>query len=119
MNELEGINQIKYPELQELVNLPTSKILVDVREYEEYIEGHIPGIPLIPMSEIIDLIEEFNKDQEYVFICRSGRRSQEVAKFFKMNGIELVSNYEGGMLEWQGDIEKGETNIVKQVSEIY
>lgn len=119
MKKLEGINQIDYPELQKLVNQPTPKILLDVREYEEYIEGHIPGIPLIPMSEIVDLIDEFEKDHDYVFICRSGRRSQEVAKFFKMNGIEAVSNYEGGMLEWEGKIETGETNIVKEVSEIY
>ncbi|TFB24105.1 rhodanese-like domain-containing protein [Filobacillus milosensis] len=118
-NELEGIKQIDYKELNDLINSNSSEYVIDVREYEEYVEGHIPDIPLIPMSEIIDLIDQFEKDQPYIFVCRSGRRSQEVAKFFKMNGIENVANYEGGMLEWQDEIETGETNIIESISNLY
>lgn len=118
--EKENVTQLSYEEVKEVFEEGKSRpILIDVREHEEYIEGHIPNIPLIPMSEIVDLVQDFDPNEEYILVCRSGRRSHEVAKFFKDNGINYVSNYADGMLEWQGPIERGEQNIIKSVRDIY
>jgi rhodanese-related sulfurtransferase len=116
--EKEGVIQIDVEELKEALN-EEHTIVIDIREYEEYVEGHIPGLPLIPMSEIIDVIDDFEKDRNYVLVCRSGRRSQETAKFFKMNGIENVKNYAGGMLAWDETVKDGEENILTTVKELY
>lgn len=116
--EKEGVLQIDVEELKETMKNKQS-IIIDIRELEEYVAAHIPGLPLIPMSEIVDLIDEFQKDQSYVLVCRSGRRSHETAKFFKMNGIEDVKNYAGGMLEWDEDIQTGEEKVVQNVKDIY
>ncbi|SES10409.1 rhodanese-like domain-containing protein [Salisediminibacterium halotolerans] len=117
---VEGIKQLSFSEVKELYDQSVKKpILIDVRELEEYTEAHIPGIPLIPMSEIANRAGDFAKDEEYVFVCRSGRRSHEVAKFFQENGVDKVANYEGGMLEWDGPVETGEEHIVKKISELY
>lgn len=116
----EGINQITFSELVEILNDPgNKKHVIDVRELEEYVEGHIPGIPLIPMSEIVDLVDQFDRNEDYVLVCRSGRRSHEVAKFFKMNGIEKVANYADGMLGWQHAQETGETHVISNVSDLF
>ncbi|MDC3414716.1 rhodanese-like domain-containing protein [Aquibacillus sp. 3ASR75-11] len=116
----EGISQIEYDELVRIVQQgENSPILLDVREVEEYTDGHIPGIPLLPMGEIVDVIDQFERDEEYIFVCRSGRRSHEVAKFFKSNGFDKVRNYAGGMLEWKSEIKTGEENIVKDLRELY
>jgi len=118
--EIDGIEQIEYPELQEIVNRKEKEpILIDVRELEEYENGHIPSIPLIPMNSIPTVLEELDKEKEYVFVCRSGNRSHHVALFLKQNGFEKVSNYAGGMLGWEGELEVGVTNVVKDVKEIY
>ncbi|WP_226035127.1 rhodanese-like domain-containing protein [Aquibacillus saliphilus] len=116
--EIEGITQIDVKELKETLK-DNETIVIDIREHEEYVAAHIPGLPLIPMSEIIDVIDEFEKDRAYVLVCRSGRRSQETSKFFKMNEIDNVKNFSGGMLEWDEVIEVGEENIVKDVKDIY
>jgi rhodanese-related sulfurtransferase len=116
--EKEGVMQIDVKELKEALN-DDQTVVIDIREYEEYVEAHIPRLPLIPMSEIIDVIDDFEKDRDYVLVCRSGRRSHETSKFFKMNGIENVKNYAGGMLAWDENIEVGEENIVKNVKELY
>lgn len=102
---IDNVSHVDWRELKQILSNPSSPILVvDVRELEEYEAAHIPGIPLVPMSEIVDVVDRFDKDREYVLVCRSGRRSLEVAKFFQANGIERVHNFKGGMLSW---IEEG------------
>lgn len=118
--EIENVKQLNYEEVKEIYDQNEPRpIIIDVREHEEYVHGHIPKVPLIPMSQIENLIQDFDPNEKYILVCRSGRRSHEVAKFFKDNGIDDVSNYTGGMLEWEGPIEVGEQNIVKNVRDIY
>ncbi|CAG7624014.1 Thiosulfate sulfurtransferase GlpE [Paenibacillus solanacearum] len=99
---IEHISHLNSQELIEFAGDPERRtIVIDVREIEEYEAAHIPGIPLIPMGEIIDWIEKLDPQRAYVFVCRSGRRSMEVAKFFRANGFAQVHNYSGGTLQWQ------------------
>lgn len=113
--ELDGVKQIEAEELQELVkNKQEDVVLIDVREPEEYEAGHIPGVPLLPMQSIPSFIKGFQKDKEYVFICRSGNRSQKVSLFLQQYGIDKVTNFNGGMLSWEGDKKTGpETHLIE------
>lgn len=79
--------------------------LVDVRENEEVAGGIIPGAKHIRMGEIPMNLEYFDKNKEYIFICRSGMRSENVCYFLKEQGYK-VRNMIGGMLEWTGEIKK-------------
>ncbi|MEB1806191.1 MAG: rhodanese-like domain-containing protein [Bacillaceae bacterium] len=118
--EVDGIKQVEFNELQEIIHEGKSEpIVIDVREPEEYVEGHIANIPLIPMHNLPALIDEFDKEKEYLFVCRSGNRSQNVALFFKDRGFEKVSNYAGGMLAWQGELATGMERVVSDVKELY
>jgi rhodanese-related sulfurtransferase len=99
---IEGISHVSSQELKDiLTESGNSVIVIDVREPEEYEAVHISGLPLIPMGDIVDVIDRLDPSKEYVFVCRSGRRSFEVAKYFSSNGFERVHNHLGGMLDWQ------------------
>lgn len=99
---IEGISHLDSFELNEILQDPASPVIViDVREPEEYQAAHISGLPLIPMGDIIDAIDQMDKSKPYVFVCRSGRRSLEVAKYFIANDFAEVHNFSGGMLSWQ------------------
>ncbi|NHN31885.1 rhodanese-like domain-containing protein [Paenibacillus agricola] len=99
---IDGISHLDSLELKEILAESGNQVLViDVREPEEYEAAHIDGLPLIPMGDISDVMDRMDPDKEYVFVCRSGRRSYEVAKFFNNNGFSKVHNYLGGMLAWQ------------------
>ncbi|MCX7569005.1 rhodanese-like domain-containing protein [Tumebacillus sp. DT12] len=107
-HEIDGIQQIDQEELQQLLKEKEGKIkFIDVREPEEYNAGHIPNVPLIPMNSIPQRLDELDKDEEYVFICRSGNRSHMVSRFLKQQGFEKVTNFNGGMLSWRGDVKQG------------
>ncbi|WP_240374819.1 rhodanese-like domain-containing protein [Bacillus piscicola] len=116
----EGIEQIDKEELKEQCQKDEhAPIIIDVREPGEYAEGHIPGIPLIPMKKIPEIIDDFDKQQSYILVCRSGGRSHHTALYFKDHGIEDVKNFAGGMLAWDEEITTGIENQVEDVSQLY
>ncbi|UTR15405.1 rhodanese-like domain-containing protein [Salipaludibacillus sp. LMS25] len=117
--EKDGIKQIDKDSLKDLLSKKDrNQIVLDVRELEEYVSGHIPGVPLVPMHSIPNLLDGFDKDKEYVFVCRSGNRSQNVSLFMKEQGFHNVANYDGGMLAWDGDTSKGEGTHIQTFEEL-
>lgn len=118
--ERDGVEQINVEELKEVLNdASDSSIVIDVREPSEYEEGHIPGIPLLPMRQIPELIEDIDKDKSYIFVCRSGNRSHHTALYFKDHGIENVKNFAGGMLAWDSEVATGLEKVIKEAKDLY
>jgi len=99
-----GLEIITPEELKQKISQGENLEIVDVREDEEVAEGMIPGAKHIRMAEIPENVNYFDKDKEYIFICRSGRRSESVCLFLQDQGYK-VRNMVGGMLEWTGEKE--------------
>jgi rhodanese-related sulfurtransferase len=78
--------------------------LLDVREEWELGVASVPGIVHIPMGQVAERIGELDRNREVVVLCRSGRRSLEVAKFLQQNGFKAV-NLAGGILAWSRDVD--------------
>lgn len=117
--EHEGIKQIEANELKEIIKAKQKDVVViDVRENDEYEAGHIPGIPLIPMGNIPNILGELRQDKEYVFVCRSGNRSHNVARFLKQYGFK-VQNFYGGMIAWDDEVREGFENVITDTSKLY
>ncbi|MFN7251737.1 MAG: rhodanese-like domain-containing protein [Anaerobacillus sp.] len=116
----EGVKQIEVNELKKILKTKQENIVViDVREREEYDEFHIPGIPLIPMQNIPNVLSDLKQDKEYIFVCRSGNRSHHVARFLIENGIKDAHNFYGGMLTWDDEVRTGLENVVTDISKLY
>lgn len=75
--------------------------ILDVRQPEEWVEGHIPGATLIPLDELQSRVNELPKDQEIVVVCRSGNRSAEGRDILRAAGFQQVTSMAGGMNQWQ------------------
>lgn len=78
--------------------------VIDVREPDEYAEGHVPGAPLIPLGTLEDRVGEVPSEGEVLVICKLGGRSNKAAEFLRSQGVDAV-NIAGGTMAW---IEAGE-----------
>tara|TARA_R110002020_G_scaffold472564_1_gene700832 strand:- start:7855 stop:8118 length:264 start_codon:yes stop_codon:yes gene_type:complete len=52
------------------------RIFLDVRSATEFLDNGLKNSVNIPHTEIIDRLEEINKDKKVLVYCRSGRRSK-------------------------------------------
>jgi len=80
-------------------------LLVDVREPDEYANGHIPGARLMPLSDFDVRVAELAKleERDLVFYCRSGVRSARVSEYASLTiGFPHVFNLIGGFAAWSG-----------------
>lgn len=95
------MKEINIEELEQMIDSGSVDIY-DVREVDEFAEGHLAGSINIPLSQ---LTSEFSKikDNSYL-ICRSGHRSQLAGLFLADQGI-TTTNIAGGILAWQGELE--------------
>lgn len=81
-------------------------MILDVREEAEYAFGHIEGSKSIPLGELEDRLNELDKDQEILVICRTGTRSDLAAQQLAEKGFMKVVNVLPGMSSWNGDLSK-------------
>ncbi|MDP3670081.1 MAG: rhodanese-like domain-containing protein [Telluria sp.] len=77
-------------------------LLLDVREPEEYAQGHAPGSTLIPLGQLQSRLRELDafKGRRIAIICRSGRRSALALQMLERAGYSAAANVEGGMIAW-------------------
>ena len=78
--------------------------LIDVREAHEFQAGHAPGAKNLPLSTLEQGYKELNSDRTYHVICQGGLRSASACQFLSAQGL-TVTNVEGGMNAWPGDVE--------------
>lgn len=96
------LEEISPSEVKQLLKDGKKVSLIDVREDEEVAEGKIPEAAHIKMGEIPDRLSEIDKNEEHIIICRSGRRSENVAFYLQDQGYK-VKNMTGGMLAYNQD----------------
>lgn len=87
-------------ELSEKLKFGKHPLVLDVRQPDEFRQGHIAGAKLIPLNELYRHLSELSKSREVVCICASGSRSGSAAKILAKEGF-TVFNVKGGMLAWR------------------
>ena len=93
-------------DLHQILQVPSSLLLLDVREPWEFEICHIDPSLNIPMGEIPGRLDELDADQETVLICHHGVRSFQVGLFLKQSGFSRIADLEGGIDGWARYIDK-------------
>ncbi len=97
------IDEIDSSRAQELLASDEPPALVDVRERDEWDEGHIPGAVHIPRGYLESRAESALPDRErpVIVYCASGARSAFGAKALEELGYGSVSSLAGGFTDWK------------------
>src|SRR5690348_18282782 len=98
-----GIEEVDAVRARELLDSSEPPLLVDVREPDEWQEGHLPGAIHIPRGNLESRIERAapDKTQQIVLYCESANRTVFGAKSLEELGYENVHSLIGGYVEWK------------------
>src|SRR5215211_3474013 len=96
------ISEVEATRARELIE-SGDVLVVDVREQDEWDEGHIPGAVHIPRGYLESRIERAASDptRAIVLYCASGNRSAFGARALDELGYEDVSSLSGGFTDWK------------------
>ncbi|MFN0155150.1 MAG: molybdopterin-synthase adenylyltransferase MoeB [Gaiella sp.] len=95
------IDEVSTSEAKPLVG--GSHLFVDVREADEWQEGHVPGAVHVPRGMLESRIEALvpDKSRELVIYCAGGARSAFAARSLTELGYENVISMAGGFADWK------------------
>ncbi len=97
------IEEMSPQELKRWLDDGGSPTIVDVRERDEFVQGHIPQATFIPRGylELNIEQEQANRDEPIVVYCAGGVRSALAARNLKEMGYENVISLNGGFTAWK------------------
>lgn len=108
--EIKGIEEpvktLEQDEAKEIMDTDKNVKVLDVREKEEFEEGHIEGAISLPLSTINEeTVKEIipSKEIKVLLYCRSGARSEKAARALYALGYENVFSF-GGIKDWKHGI---------------
>jgi rhodanese-related sulfurtransferase len=85
---------------QQFVQNKQKHLLLDVRQPDEFKNGHIPGAKNISVQTLEQRLNEVHKAQPIVLYCRSGNRTKMAAQVLGKAGYTQVYDL-GGIMQWQ------------------
>ncbi|MGI8862122.1 MAG: rhodanese-like domain-containing protein, partial [Gaiellaceae bacterium] len=99
----EEIEEISSSAAQDLRTSSEPPLFVDVREPDEWEEGHIPGAVYVTRGRLEQQIEGLvpDKTRPLVVYCSAGSRSAFAAKSLGELGYQDVVNLAGGFTNWK------------------
>jgi molybdopterin/thiamine biosynthesis adenylyltransferase/rhodanese-related sulfurtransferase len=94
-----GISELDARAAQELAGA----VWIDVREADEWQEGHIPGARHVPRGFLESRVETAvpDKNAEVILYCAAGNRSAFAAKSLEELGYTHVHSLIGGFTDWK------------------
>ncbi|TMT85287.1 rhodanese-like domain-containing protein [Haloterrigena sp. H1] len=76
--------------------------LIDIREDEDYAEGHLPEADHVTIEELEEIVETRNWADEVVVYCYRGNSSIQAARLIAEYGdAERVVSMAGGYQDWE------------------
>ncbi|CAK0769296.1 phage shock protein E [Gammaproteobacteria bacterium] len=78
-------------------------LVLDVREENEFKEGHVLNSIHIPAGKLSDRGKELEKHRErpVIVVCQSGNRSGRASSFLHKQGFSSIYNLDGGLVAWR------------------
>ncbi len=75
--------------------------VLDVRTYEEFAGGHIPGATNIPHTELEARLSEVSPAAQVVVYCERGGRARDAIHLLSRSGYGAVTHLQGDMVAWR------------------
>ncbi len=101
------IPQMTAIQLRDLLDSNTSPLILDVRDRHEWNISNLGkwGALLIPQSEVMERVDELDRERDIIVQCRTGVRSADIVIELQKAGFTNVWNLAGGINQWAEDVD--------------
>jgi rhodanese-related sulfurtransferase len=79
--------------------------LIDIRSREEWDAVHIDGATFFTQELMQEIMSEWPKDREIIFVCHHGIRSLDAASYFAGHGFQHARSMMGGIDAWSVEVD--------------
>jgi rhodanese-related sulfurtransferase len=102
---VQASDELVSPKEASVLTTDKKAVIVDVREDDEWNEGHIAGAVHIPLNQLEARLPELQsyKDTSIITQCQSGKRSLKALELLKSAGFSKVASMDGGIVAWRKD----------------
>jgi hydroxyacylglutathione hydrolase len=105
---IDSVPQITVQDLERKL-APNGLQILDVRDSEEWDEGHIEAAHFLPYTRMVNQINSqamldslaLDKEQPIAVTCATGKRSSTAISVMKRAGYKNLYNVTGGMEAWE------------------
>jgi len=108
VNNKSSISDVNYINSQMLMNLIDSKAslqIIDIRNKNDYLSGHIPGAVSIPYNELLYRLKELDTQSNIILYCNYGITSVSAAKSLQKLGFDKLYSLSEGYSKWEYAVE--------------
>jgi len=98
---VERLPVLSVQQLKEMLDAGDDLLIVDVRDQQEWQEGHILGSMHIYVGCVEEKLGEIPRDKPIVVTCSIGHRSGLAASILQRAGYQRVFNLLGGITAWR------------------
>lgn len=80
-------------------------LVVDLRDSDEFREGHIAGSINVPYKELENRLDELKKHAErpLILVCKTGTQTGPAGRLLREKGLDNVWRISGGITAWRND----------------
>ena len=98
---IEMMREWSVSDLQNRIESERDLVVLDVRQPQEWADGHIEGARHITGAELPQRMSEVPKDVPVAVVCGSGYRSSVSSSLLASRGYKNIANVLGGMSAWK------------------
>lgn len=79
-----------------------STLVLDVREPDEFAQGHLQGARNVPLAQLAERSKELEKfrDKPVLVVCQRGSRARTACRMLKGQQFTSLHQLKGGMQAW-------------------
>lgn len=93
---LNGSEKLVYPEEIDFENPEDEIMLIDVRPYNQFTQGHLPNAVNLPMEAIRSNLDSVPHNKKVILYCNHGRKAYLSARILQNRGFDNIYVLSGG-----------------------
>jgi|SRR5690554_612022 len=99
-----GGQSVSAQQATNMVNREDAKV-IDLRDADEFRQGHVAGSLNIPMSQFTERVAELDKfkDKPVILVCKTGATATMAGRQLSARGFVKVARMQGGIQGWRAD----------------